>query len=117
MQAGGRSKTAPLPISTCETSRAISRAWKSRRACYKAAVRRIFTAAALVLGAQIGMHAELVNDAYRLALTPDLAGDWQKIIKNNLHVRWLGPSPDNFRNKAFADRWIYSEKLIPLPGK
>ena len=44
-----------------------------------------------------------------------LAGDWPKLIKQHLYVRWLGPSPDNFRNKAFADRWIYSEKFMPLP--
>ncbi len=46
-----------------------------------------------------------------------LAGDWQNLIRRQLYVRWQGPSPDNFRNKAFADRWIYSEKLAPLPQR
>ena len=62
------------------------------------------------------VHSEGATNVPPAFTAAVLAGDWQKLIKQNLHVRWLGPSPDNFRNKAFADRWIYSEKLIPLPA-
>ncbi|MCX7008595.1 MAG: hypothetical protein NTY53_15310 [Kiritimatiellaeota bacterium] len=62
------------------------------------------------------VHSEGATNVSPAFTAAVLAGDWPKLIKQHLYVRWLGPSPDNFRNKAFADRWIYSEKLIPLPA-
>ncbi len=62
------------------------------------------------------VHSEGTANVPPAFLAAVLAGDWEKLIRKNLHVRWLGPSPDNFRNKAFADRWIYSGKLMPLPA-
>ncbi len=47
-------------------------------------------------------------------ITAVVASDWQTLIERHLYVRWQGASPDMARNKAFADRWIYSEKLVPL---
>jgi hypothetical protein len=60
------------------------------------------------------VHSEGAPNVPPAFIAAVLTGDWPKLIKQHLYVRWLGPSPDNFRNKAFADRWIYSEKLIPL---
>lgn len=43
-------------------------------------------------------------------LQPDLleaivAGNWDKMIKDHLYVRYGGHAPDHVRNKAFAKRW------------
>ncbi len=34
-----------------------------------------------------------------------LVRDWERIVKEHLHVRYAGHAPDHSRNKAFAARW------------
>ncbi len=34
-----------------------------------------------------------------------LAGDWSRMVRDHLYVRYAGPAPDHARNKAFAQRW------------
>lgn len=34
-----------------------------------------------------------------------LAGDWDRMIRDHLYVRYAGHAPDHFWNKAFAQRW------------
>jgi len=57
------------------------------------------------------VHSEGAMNVAPALVAAVLAGDWPRLIKQHLYVRWQGPSPDNARNKAFADRWIYSHKL------
>jgi len=40
-----------------------------------------------------------------------LARDWGKFFDSHRYVRYAGPAPDHVRNKAFAERWIYSGRL------
>ena len=58
------------------------------------------------------VHSEGATNIAPAFITAVLAGDWPRLIGQHLYVRWQGPSPDNTRNKAFADRWIYSRKLL-----
>ena len=58
------------------------------------------------------VHSEGATNIAPAFVTAVLAGDWTRVIKQHLYIRWQGPSPDNARNKAFADRWIYSRKLL-----
>ena len=57
------------------------------------------------------VHSEGATNVAPALVAAVLAGDWPRLIHQHLYVRWQGPSPDNARNKAFADRWIYSHKL------
>jgi hypothetical protein len=59
-------------------------------------------------------YAEPTDEVRIELIDAVLSGDWKRLIDECLYVRYYGPSPDQPRNKAFADRWIYSEKLIPL---
>ena len=34
-----------------------------------------------------------------------LSGDWTRLIRDHLYVRYAGHAPDHVRNKAFAQRW------------
>jgi len=40
-----------------------------------------------------------------------LAGDGDTMAQQHLYVRYAGPAPDHPRNKAFAERWLYSGRL------
>ena len=60
------------------------------------------------------VHSEGPENVPAALIAAVVAGDWRTLIERHLYVRWQGPSPDMSRNKAFADRWIYSEKLVPL---
>ena len=56
-----------------------------------------------------GSAANVREDVYRAVI----AGDWQSFIHDMIYVRSKNGSPDSTLNRAFADRWIYSNKLIP----
>jgi hypothetical protein len=50
-------------------------------------------------------HTETVD-----ALNPELtaavlAGDWTRMVRDHLYIRYAGHAPDHPRNKAFAQRW------------
>jgi hypothetical protein len=49
------------------------------------------------------LHADL--------LAAVLARDWNGVVQRHLYIRYAGPAPDHARNKAFAERWIYSGRL------
>jgi len=61
------------------------------------------------------VHSEGATNVAPALVAAVLAGDWPRLIHQHLYVRWQGPSPDNARNKAFADRWVYSHKLEGAP--
>ena len=56
-----------------------------------------------------GSTADVKDEVYRAVIERD----WQRFIHDMIYVRSKNGSPDNTLNRAFADRWIYSNRLIP----
>jgi hypothetical protein len=44
-----------------------------------------------------------------------IAGDWAVLGHGHRYVRYAGAAPDHARNKAFAERWVYSGRLGIAP--
>ena len=50
-------------------------------------------------------YTEGVSNLKAEFATAVLAGDWDRVAKQHLYVRYAGHAPDHARNKAFAKRW------------
>jgi len=50
-------------------------------------------------------HTEGVGKLRPEFVSAVLAGDWPRVVNEQLYVRYAGHAPDHSRNKAFARRW------------
>jgi len=60
-----------------------------------------------------GAAASVKDEVYRAVIDEN----WQSFINDMTYVRSKNGTPDYTLNRKFADRWIYSNKLIPAPPK
>ena len=56
-----------------------------------------------------GSAASVKDEVYRSVIDEK----WHSFIHDMIYVRSKNGSPDTTLNRAFADKWIYSNKLIP----
>ena len=53
----------------------------------------------------------------RQSLLRRFRGDWPRILREHLYVRYAGAARDHARNKAFAERWQEKQPLAPLAAR
>ena len=60
-----------------------------------------------------GAAASVKEEVYHAVIDQN----WRSFINDMTYVRSENGTPDYTLNRKFADRWIYSNKLIPAPPK